>query len=544
MRQALNQQQAFDRCLPVEVLTTIFYHVIDIASASAAPSDVIWTGSYPVTGALLTLALVCRDWRDILSKCSALWTAISDENLELADMFLRYSRQRPLHIHLRTAGCAEDLQLAQFISEPDTQCRLRELHWTARSCTLRKADFLRFPAPRLEQLRLNFDAQEGVADHVSPPILFAGQAPLLRVLDLGFVGWLPANHFDSLTHLSLVDIFPGVGFTDFIDLLRNCPRLEHLVLVGIEVFAPEDNPPTSDLIDKPHLLPNLRRLTFDSMSNVGVNDFVEHINIRRADVALQVLNVPLSDLYLSDDFVEVRSHMPTASEALTSLALIRPTWHGPVTIAATGPNTAVRLTSAPVDVDDEHWGPDAHAKWALPQLDRFPLDHVEQFLITRLSFPKRPFPVARELAARIAQMSQLRELILWTTDLRRLLSELFSGSADLSLLPHKSGVEPGWRLPVLRIVVDPSAEIPPDPAAVFEVEDPMEPLHTDLIVIECSHPSRTYDGIIHTLSRGYCRSVQYVATSQADHPHLHFPAVCYDPVGHPDWIGAQWDSVI
>ncbi|KAI9064660.1 hypothetical protein FKP32DRAFT_1591280 [Trametes sanguinea] len=542
VRHVLNQQEALDRKLPVEVLAIIFRHVVDMASASAAPIDsVIWTGSEPATHALLTLALVCRRWYDILSNYSAVWSTISDEHMDAANMFLQYSRQRPVNIHLRTNGSADALQLPPFISAPDVQCRMRELHWVLSPCTLRKTEFLCFPAPLLEQLCLRFDGHRDVANRVSSPILFVGQTPLLRVLDLGFVPWLPGNHFDALTHLSLVDILPGADFTDFIVLFRNCPRLEHLVLVGIEVFAPEHDPPSQGLADKPTLLPNLRRLTFDSMSNVGVNDFLDYINLRREDVALQVLNVPLSDLYVPEDFVEVSSPTPIAAEALTSLALIRPTWCGPVTIAATGPSTAIRLISAPVDVYDEHWGPNAHVEWALPQLDRFPLDRIEHFFISLLSFPKRPFPLVREVATRIARMSQLRELTLWTTDLQRLLTSLFFDSQDSSLLPFQNEVAPEWRLQVLRIVVDPPADVPPDPAAAFEVEEPLEIAHIDRIVIECPHPRRTYNGIVRTLNAAYCRSVQYAATS--DHRGFCFPDICYDPMAHRDWVGGQWDPV-
>ncbi|OSD02438.1 hypothetical protein PYCCODRAFT_1467799 [Trametes coccinea BRFM310] len=500
------------------MLTTIFRHAIDMASAPPAPPQkkrqAMSAGTSPATRTrtVLTLTHVCQHWREVLLKHPSFWSVISSKNMNAAETFLQRSGSHvSLVVHIDAIHPADQL-IPPFLTEGGIQPRLREIHWTASASAgaPRKADYLLFPAPRLELLRLIGDTEDSERDEVyrnTPPILFAGHVPLLRTTYLGSIGWLPGNRFESLTYLCLFEI--NVEFPGFVRLLCDCPVLERLELSGIRVTAPPGRPPLPGLAIGQATLPKLRFFTFINMPTASVNDFLFYFASHRADISLDVVNVPHSP---NLPVVDIKSLAPEATRAMNTVLL----WyhnHDPVVevhIYATGPGVDVALRSAPTELKTVNGALNLYTPvhWGLRQLYAVPLDSIRRLAIrqyhdgqprARIAIPT--LPSARDVRALIARMSGLEEVCLVRENVQLLFREAFSASADTALLPLRSEA-PEWRLSALHVIFCAQAGVrQPDPdqqqLAVPDLSDILQVVGR--LVFKISGPPEAYAGVLGTL---------------------------------------------
>ncbi|KAI9064663.1 hypothetical protein FKP32DRAFT_575128 [Trametes sanguinea] len=398
---ALDREQSYISRLPVELLAMIFRLVVDETTPRPAndPRHAMFAGTYPVTHTLLTLMLVCQYWHDILVQQPSFWTVVTSKNMNTAETFLRRSGDNlPLVVHMDTIGPpGKFIVVPPFLRECQLQPRLREIHWIMREDTPRKADYLLFPAPRLELLRILYDAEDEERDEVyrdMPPILFAGHAPLLRTVYLGRIGWLPGNRFQSLTFLRLADI--PLEFRGFVRLLCNCPVLEHLHLLRIGATAPPGRPLMPGLAIGQATLPRLHCFAFKDMHTASVNDFLFYFAGYRADVSVQVVGIPRAALQPA---VVIKTLAREAYGALTSLTLQYHIHNADVvSILATGRDVAINLVSHPTTAEVvngvRYYYPPLH--WGMRQLEAFPLDILQhvcfKYLYIRLSPTNQSLP--------------------------------------------------------------------------------------------------------------------------------------------------------
>ncbi len=238
--------------------------------------------------ALFNLLQVCNHWRNILQSFAFPWTVIDDHETEL---FIRHSKQLPVSVHI------EEYHSQLVPRLHGLGPRLRELFWGPLYSGACKADVLVFPAPQLELLYLDYFNEHTAPTNLPSPMLFSGHAPRLRRLHLAGHACLPGNHFAVLTHLCLQNVCPGLKFAAIVNLLRQCPRLEHLAFIGYMPLHPDDpDPHPLPPADTPEILPHLRRLSFDRVSSRFITNITHTIYPRRPDFALQVLQVPINRL--------------------------------------------------------------------------------------------------------------------------------------------------------------------------------------------------------------------------------------------------------
>ncbi|KAI9064665.1 hypothetical protein FKP32DRAFT_575170 [Trametes sanguinea] len=473
IRSTLNPWRSRIYGLPEEILTTIFRHVIDLASTpsqdttfrslSAARDRCRGAGTSPAMSTVLALTQVCQHWRHILLEDPSFWTVVTNKNMKAADVFLQRSGAHlSLVVHINTTLPA-DQPLPPFLTEDGSiQPRLREIHWITQENTSRKAGYLLFPAPRLELLRLVYDAKDRDRDEESrntPPILFAGHAPLLRIVFLEKIGWLPGNHFQSLSCLCLADI--PLGFHEFIRLFSNCPVLEHLHLTAIRARAPPGRPPLPGLAIGPATLPRLRDFAFERMPTASTNDFLSYLARYQADITLRVTDILYGP---AQPVVDINTLACEAVEGIRRLiaGCHFDNHHVSMAVYALGLGTRdvdIELRSGPSLVKLVHGVPSGSVtpfEWTLRQLDVFPLHRLHGFYLAGISgglpHSTGTRSSARSLRSLIARMTGLRLLRCSTNNLPLFFLHLLSTSPDDALLPLRSEA-PGWRVRVLHIQI-------------------------------------------------------------------------------------------
>ncbi|KAL7279707.1 hypothetical protein ACG7TL_006114 [Trametes sanguinea] len=505
-RHALNRQQSRIHRVPVEILTMIFRLVIDITSSD--PPDEgheDFAGTFPAIETLLTLTSVCQRWREIMLKHPSFWTVIDSQNMNAAETFLQRSGDHlSLVVHISSTN--QFLPAPPFLREHRLQPRLREIHWTTSEGTPRKADYLLFPAPRLELLRLLDDAEDRARDEVyrnMPPILFAGHAPLLRTLYLGRIGWLPGNRFRSLTFLCLSDIY-SLEFPEIVRLLCNCPVLEHLQLFRIKARAPPDRPPMPGLATDQVTLPKLYCFTFVGMSINTVNDFIFYLAGYQARIALEIVDTPPAS---AQPVIAIETLAQEAIMAFTDLTIQHHLHEDDdvVSIVAEGEDVEIKIVSGPSTFGFIDGRPHIFASthWGLCQAEVFPLNRLRHFFLeffnVRLPQTFSACPSARNVRSLVARMTALQEFQLRTHDLRLLFLQVFSREDDAALLPLPSEV-PDWRLPALSITLVPQEDVPPNPNQQLAIPDLTDVLRVvGRIVFAIPFPPEAYRGVVDAL---------------------------------------------
>ncbi|KAL7279710.1 hypothetical protein ACG7TL_006117 [Trametes sanguinea] len=522
----------------------IFRHAIDMASAPPAPPrkqrQAMFAGTSPTTHTVLTLTHVCQHWREVLLKHPSFWSVISSKNMNAAETFLQRSGSHvSLVVHIDSIPPA-DQPIPPFLTGSGIQPRLREIHWTvsAHAGAPRKADYLLFPAPRLELLRLIGDAEDRERDEVyrnTPPILFAGHAPLLRTIYLGRIGWLPGNRFGSLTSLCLSEI--NLEFRGFVRLLCDCPILERLQLIGIRAIAPPGRLPLPDLAIGQASLPRLRSYRFISMPTASVNDFLFYVAGHRADISLRVINVPCSP---EQPVVDIESLAPEAVRALDSVLLWYHVKDNNVEVFShiTGPGVDIALRSVPAGLAFINNVPYylTPVDWGVHQLEAAPLDAIRFLTLgqshtgrTQIS-PIYNFPSARSIRSLLARMTGLQELALVRDNLLLLFLQVFSTAADTALLPLR-GEAPEWRLSTLHIFLCPRMlGAQPNPDQQLPVPDLSDILQVvGRLTFTIPHPPEAYTDIRESLRALQERWPQHVTIRNGR---------SYAPSGAPGW----WDT--
>ncbi|OJT15567.1 hypothetical protein TRAPUB_6314 [Trametes pubescens] len=540
-RSTLNTRRSSDRLLPAEILIISFQYVLDAVSMSAVAEGCIWESAFRTSPVLRTLSRVSRVWRHLILNLPSVWTVISDYHPDAFMAYVERSRDRPISVHLGLSGLEQGFpELGLRLRE--LRGRLSELYWTTNRPLVSKVEDLKFRAPLLEVLYISHDytdpddMDDDDNTGCDTPILFKGYVPNLRRFHLAAVGWLPGNHFESLTHLCLNYIFHPVKFSDIIGLLSRCPQLVHLVFIAIVVSSEHDNqiPPLQPPeLWHPPLLPNLRRLSFDHTPAGVVNDYLRFLAPRHPHFALQVRHIPREDS-IDLTAVGISQLSPVFSAPLTHLAYIRPHWHSHISIAASGPHSALRFDTDPVHIDDKAWSWEKPYVWAFEQLHKLSIAaHVKVFYF---GFYDGREP-GRLITEYIMNLPALEQLVVYTDDLSRALRGLYNHNA-LAWGPQRTE----WGVRQLDIVV-----VPDITAArqrnFFEPFDGVDPdayweLNIEKVCIHSPFDEALFEGPLDAL-RELVPLQEYYQGSAG--PRIPFPEVCYEPAANADWTGAGWD---
>ncbi|KAL6308956.1 hypothetical protein BKA93DRAFT_762588 [Sparassis latifolia] len=242
---------------------------------------------------------VCGGWRAICLTMPALCNTIYDN---------RYSRLEPSvveavvkHRTLPLNVCVNRDYPSPAIMKLFQTCgsRVRNLHvYSSRDLSLqlplRCLEYCtNFQAPALEHLTINGDAFDG---GFLTPTLFQGQVLHLKTLSLWNSAWLPANRFNSLTHLFIStsirqstrvpsDRNIRWAMRDLLSFISGCPNLEDLLLWNILLGCP----PAIDT--SAVTLRRLKRFAIGRPSPEHATWLLRHIMCPADSVAIRILNM-------------------------------------------------------------------------------------------------------------------------------------------------------------------------------------------------------------------------------------------------------------
>ncbi|RDX43272.1 hypothetical protein OH76DRAFT_1487965 [Lentinus brumalis] len=251
--------------IPPELLIVIFKDVLSdyfrgptfrISSRDDARVD---------PSSLISITQVCRWWRDVAISWPLLWSRL-DNNAHIAQsatFFLR-SQDSPLSVYFTTTG--RPLKDIDF----NIGCRLRRLDITVLPEASDIFPFIRSLAvpDSLQCCTVNYSRFIQIppdADVERVSLFGASVLPLKALAMHNVANWIPANSFPHLTHLYL-DF--GVGRGDatqlvrLVDLLRNAPKVEYLLVSNISWMHPQSSP-------RPPLVP-LRHLCFFLLAHTSI----------------------------------------------------------------------------------------------------------------------------------------------------------------------------------------------------------------------------------------------------------------------------------
>ncbi|ETW81520.1 hypothetical protein HETIRDRAFT_444811 [Heterobasidion irregulare TC 32-1] len=270
--------------LPIELLEQIFdecirdpgriTHIVlrekdfqsDGAQLGTSPHEI---HSQP-TPEWISITHVCRLWRKICLHCPRFWTHITASlSQKWVAAYLERSRTQPLTIELETPVVSIGHIVTLFTS---TAPRLKVFSIKYRHGRERaKADgpikdlcqAFSVPAPLLESFVLDvyikypYEIKDG---------LFSGDAPCLRVLELGR-GIAVSPSSSILRNLRSLDVTSGFDVDEMLALLQCTPLLESLAVRGFIRYLGSE-PPQGVLVRLPHL-------AWVSIESIQVKDFVE-----------------------------------------------------------------------------------------------------------------------------------------------------------------------------------------------------------------------------------------------------------------------------
>ncbi|KAI0927027.1 hypothetical protein AcV5_007672 [Taiwanofungus camphoratus] len=387
VRRGVNSYRPVNR-LPHEILGLIFDQ-IPIMTFRRTEDYSEWVVSSPIHVAAKSTVVthVCHYWREIGLETPRLWSHISDcMSQSAASELFRRSKAVPLNVHIgkESSPFADDV----FRSGSS---RVHTLHWhvpSYRACSSDVPTFMTLPAPNLELLDIQCKSSRRpyhVGEHA--PVLFNQCAPMLRLLVLRSIPWLPANRFPNLTHLCISHC-KAVSLSSIIALLSGSPALEDIVLVAIETQT------NTDQLGATVSLNNMRRFMIKSSCM-----FVWHLLTR--------LNLP-ADMLLhisepGDCNLSFMRHLPPLRLLTTFTKLhlrvdltLKATkfW-----ITAVGPSSALH-----VHWETQSW--QANDEWVSNLAAVVPIPNIEEFWV---DMPALRYHCLNKL---LQAMASLRSLVL------------------------------------------------------------------------------------------------------------------------------------
>ena len=187
--------------LPAETLEDIFIqNARDYLSESGSLNHLT-----PTLPSWVNISYVCRQWRNVALNCAALWTYIFIVSPRWTEELLVRSKDASLKLHvnqdLQGQGFRAPCFVGQVVNHIERIQELRlSLPYVAREDHLFSQ--LSSPAPRLQILEIW--APNASSGWVLPSVLFNGETPALRILELSYcpVAWYSFK-LSGLTTLGL-----------------------------------------------------------------------------------------------------------------------------------------------------------------------------------------------------------------------------------------------------------------------------------------------------------------------------------------------------
>lgn len=249
--------------VPSEILSTIFRLTFD-QPPPRLHTDQLLAHHRARIHVLVSLSLVCREWRSIVLGDGTLWAALAIQTSrtdcrESATTFLERSKRAILDVSII---CDDNLDSPRETIFPEISKsfhRVKSLHFHTNTPGMLCS--LSMPAPKLEALEI-FTAEQ--PKELIP--LFGGELPALRSLALAGLSSWPLGPLPNLKDLCLI-LSPShstAKVSSLIDVMSGSPNIERIKLGGFLSIA-DDSPPSSLV-----RLPNLQSFTMRDCDSATV----------------------------------------------------------------------------------------------------------------------------------------------------------------------------------------------------------------------------------------------------------------------------------
>ena len=267
--------------IPAELLSKIFLVCVAVwpsgsedryryLSRSKGPNDFTCGSGLP----WIAIAQVCQYWRYTALGCGELWRGLLFSSSKATTKMLRRSHGTNLIVKAQIAESHFDPILKRVRLIIPYLSRVSVLHLALHPSDLQSLlRDLSVAAPNLTSLRLHSrDYYDGKATSFTlPDIIFAGQTPFLRLLDLTNCkfSWtsLPLN---NLAHLELCNAARPPTLAQILTFLREVPSL-HTFILNEALPIPLLNKRSRNTAIPRLFLPNLRVITLGGSTDACTN---------------------------------------------------------------------------------------------------------------------------------------------------------------------------------------------------------------------------------------------------------------------------------
>lgn len=299
--------------LPNDVLEQIFFlsalRQIHDAESGQEYRD-IWADSRIDKLAALNLAMVCRRWRDVASRCSALWNTVQcSPTIDILGQ-LALTKPGPLELVV-----GPDLRVIP-VGVDTTRIQSLQWAWNGRPAPFDCEVSLAFCAPTLETCILSAATppRRTIGKRNLHLVPFCGHAPVLRRLTLYNLPYLLQMKLDNLTSLHLHNCLYRGNARGLHQMLVNAPNL-------VDLVVSLDSQRRDGIVNWSRVpraqLPRLRRLVFSHLSMAGIQRFLRLIELSTlASVRIVIPNsASETAMWHSDSSHAILRWIPAATTA-------------------------------------------------------------------------------------------------------------------------------------------------------------------------------------------------------------------------------------
>ena len=212
----------------------------------------------------VSISYVCRHWRNVALNCPILWSNLFLTSPRWTEVLLSRSKHAPLRIHVKTDNWLRIIPEYHFVEEVVNHVdRVEELHLYLAFNRSDYSFFSKFSTPARRLQNLLIITRTIPADWEWPTVLFDGDTPALRTLELMFrpVSWYSLN-LSALTALCL-HFIPAPfhqNTTDLLAILRCLQNFTRLYLENSLASAADFLSTTAFHACQKFSLPHLSRL--------------------------------------------------------------------------------------------------------------------------------------------------------------------------------------------------------------------------------------------------------------------------------------------
>ena len=181
---------------------------------------------------LIAMTQVCRGWRDVLIRCSLLWTSLNCVDFDKTRVYIERSRSSPLEVSLNESK-SPCYRMGPFLLVVPHIGRVDSLAVVGGASLLQNLmKYFSCPIPLLRNLTIRLDC--GFPPALSAELFNSDLSSLCKLTLAGVIPHLPWQNIPKLTTFTLFDI-PGekISVARLLDFFTNAPLLNLIQLFSM-----------------------------------------------------------------------------------------------------------------------------------------------------------------------------------------------------------------------------------------------------------------------------------------------------------------------